>query len=115
MKQLLVICVLTLQLFGLHSANAGMVAPVGAESITRKSAAHSLFLQRDHPAEISPTVRIVTTALKARYHRSPAGAVNVVDGASVLAVPSAKNPDNYTSPLYLPLIRLLLYPKHYFW
>lgn len=115
MKQLLVICVLTLQLFGLHSAKAGMVAPVGTESITKKSAAHSFHLQQDYPADIIPTVRIATTALKARYHRSPGAAVNLVDAVNVLAVPAGKNPDNYTSPLYLPLIRLLLYPKHYFW
>ena len=115
MKQLLVICVLALQLFGSHSANAGMVAPVGAESVTKKHAAHSLFLQQDHPADISPTVRIATTALKARCHRSPGAAASFSDAVNALAVRPDKNPDRYSSPLYLPLIRLLLFPKHYFW
>ncbi|MGZ3881119.1 MAG: hypothetical protein ACXVBF_07275 [Flavisolibacter sp.] len=115
MKQLLVICVLALQLFGAGSANARIVIPVGTETITKKSAAHSFFLQQDHPADISQTVRLANTALKARYHRSAGAAVSFGDPVNGLAVSPAKDPDNYSSPLYLPLIGLLLYPKHYFW
>jgi hypothetical protein len=75
----------------------------------------SSFFQQEHPADVTPSNHFAGTAFKSRYHRALPAMANWYNDILPVPVSSDKHLEIYTSPLFLPLVRSLLYPNHYFW
>jgi hypothetical protein len=75
----------------------------------------SCFFQQEHPADIAPSNHLGGNAFKLRYQRALPAIVKWCNDFFPIPAFLDKHCGVYTSPLFLPLVRSLLYPKHYFW
>ena len=113
-KHLLVLCLIFIGLASLSSVEARVCAHPNTQTQTGNDVVNSSNFQ-EHSANICNCSFLNHLAFKARSQRLQAVATNFNTTVNVLVIQSNKHNTVYNSPLYLPLIRLLLYPKHYFW
>ena len=111
MRQVFTICAIFIQLLGYFSAEAKSAALLKTETRQESPETFSAFFQHDHPANITYSGH----HLKVRYQRTSPDLIDLSSAPDLVYSRSGKRVDGYVSPLYLPLIRLLLYPNHYFW
>jgi hypothetical protein len=114
-RQFFVICTILVQLFGYLSAEAKVPAPAMAGTQKGSSLTISSSFQQEHPADLTSSNHFTGSAFKLRYHRTVPAMANWYNDLLPVPVSSDKYSNVYTSPLFLPLVRSLLYPNHYFW
>lgn len=112
MRQVFTICAIFIHLLGFFSAEAKSTVLLKTETRQESPESFSAFFQHDHPANITYSVHQL---VKVRYQRTSPSMVDLDSVPDLVYSASGKRIDGYISPLYLPLIRLLLYPNHYFW
>jgi hypothetical protein len=115
MKRALVICYLLIHVLSYFPAEAK--APVASKYPDRNETAHwskSLF-DVEHPADLTPSTQFAFTNFRVREKRLPARLISslALEDRSPLAVGRYGN--IYPLLPHLSLVRLLLFPKHYFW
>ena len=113
-KRALVLYIIFIQLLSYFSAAATSTAARNSEVHQEASIAAASFM-RDQPAELTPSPHFTCTGFKVRDQR-------FVHSLLVITGFHSNNPGKLNTiaaipylPPYRPLIRLLLYPKHYFW
>jgi hypothetical protein len=111
-KRLLVICFF-IQLLGTHSVGAKMLAPI--QSDTERPVTVLTSFPPEHPADVTSLNGFAFTAFKSRHHRALPAMANWFNEIIPVQFSLDRHLVIYTSPLFLPLIRYLLYPNHYFW
>lgn len=115
-RKIFVICVVLLQLF--TSLGAEAKSPVKTASAAQQQTKASLFsspLHHDWPAELTHTANLHWVGFKVREQRSPINAEHSGDFKHATSIERNGQTIIGSSPTYLPLKRLLLFPKHYFW
>lgn len=75
----------------------------------------SSSLQQEHPADLTSASHFNSIGFKHRYHRAVPAMANWYNDILPVPIFSDNHSGVYSSPLFLPLTRYLLYPNHYFW
>ncbi|HTM91127.1 MAG TPA: hypothetical protein VL095_01820 [Flavisolibacter sp.] len=115
MRQLFVICAILVQFLGFISAEARTPAPTVKGTKKESLLTLSSFFQHEHPVDVTSSNHFTNTAFKLRYQRTLPAMANWYNDVISAPVACCKHSDVYTSPLFLPLTRYLLFPNHYFW
>ena len=114
-KQVIVIGAFLLNLFGHFVTEAK--APVQPHTKNQQEisnpAAFSFY--RDHPADLTQPARIHCITFKGRDLRPFSGLGSTEAGTQLLPCQFSTPPSLCTSPASITLIRLILFPNHYFW
>jgi hypothetical protein len=114
-RQLFVICTILIQLLGYVSAEARPTAQTMMGTQKESPLTISSSFHGENPADITSLNHFASIAFKLRYQRALPAMTNWYNDITPVSVSSDKHSNVYSSPLFLPLIRLLLYPNHYFW
>jgi hypothetical protein len=114
-KQLFLIFALLIQSFGFLSADAKLAASSNTYFSKENSACSSVNLNDDEAGIIHRTLKLSGTSLKIRVARSFVSSPGIANGVDIFSVLHFQETTGYKPPFYLPLVRLLLFPKHYFW
>jgi hypothetical protein len=114
-RQLFVICTFLIQILGYVSAEAKVAVPnkIGTQKespITISSSFH-----QQHPVDVTSSNHFTGTLFNQRCHRAVPAMANWYNEMLPVPVFSDNRFNVYSSPLFLPLTRYLLYPNHYFW
>jgi hypothetical protein len=114
MRQLLIICAIITQLLGYFSAEAK--DNVQSKPLTELKAAYSVgsVFHENFPSEVTSSACCSHLFFKIRYQRTIADITNWHHDPSLVSRAGVFS-SAYASPLYIPLIRMLLFPNHYFW
>jgi hypothetical protein len=113
-KQLLLLCLIFLAFTRFSSGEGRTLSQTSSTSTVQPTIEKSNFDQ-DHSAQVRNCSLMDYDALKGRWQRVHLAAPSFDAELEIPAFQSAKQSASYISPPYLPLIRLLLYPSHYFW
>jgi hypothetical protein len=114
-RQFFILCTILIQLLGYISAEAKATMPPVAGAQKENPLTIPSAFQHDHPLDVSPSNHFSSSAFKVRNQRNFPVLAGCCDSTPSILRHSGKNPDAYASPLFLPLIRSLLFPNHYFW
>jgi hypothetical protein len=114
-RQLFVICAILVQFLGFISAGASTPAPTMMGTKKESSLTLSSFFQHEHPVDVTSSNHFANTAFKVRYQRPLPAMANWYNDIVSTPVARYKHSNVYSSPLFLPLTRYLLFPNHYFW
>jgi hypothetical protein len=114
-RQFFVICTILVQLLGYISAEAKMSVPAMTGTQKESPISISSSFQQEHPPHLTFINHFAGRAFKLRYHRAVPAMANWYNDILPVPVSSDQHLEVYTSPLFLPLVRSLLYPNHYFW
>jgi hypothetical protein len=112
-KQFVLFFALLVQSFGFVSADAKLTASPHTY-VTAESNTVSVASDDDTP-DIHRIFKLSRSAFKIRVSRSFASTPEVTKDIAPRSVGVIQKTAEYKSPFYLPLVRLLLFPKHYFW
>jgi len=113
---LLIISILFLQLA--HSFTAVAETPLPAKEAAHNKKAACLYandLLHHHAAEVVRTIQFNCIAFNARDHRGNEALLSVEQLSNCVADDSHKRINDSAISHFTPLIRLLLFPNHYFW
>lgn len=115
MRQLLIICTIIIQLLGYFSAEAN--DNVQSKPISELKAAYGIgsLFHEDSPSGVSSSTFCSHIFFKIRYQRTTADIADWHHEPSFVRMLAERFSSAYASPLYIPLIRMLLFPNHYFW
>lgn len=115
MRQVLVICAFLIQLFGYLQTDANPCR-LGKAEMQDEQPEHLLSsFQEDRSADLVHAPYFVCNTLKLGDQRLVAGVMDWVNSRGLFTSWLRMHSTISQTPLYLPLIRLLLFPKHYFW
>lgn len=114
MKRALIICILLSLLAGYY---ASAKAPVSSKQPTSMEAAQlsATLLRTNDAAELTPSVQFTLQAFKTREQRFLQSLVRVFCLQTPLPAGTNGHANVYPPLPHIPLVRLLLFPKHYFW
>jgi hypothetical protein len=115
MRQLFVISIILIQFLGGFSVEASAAAPTMRGIQKESPLTISSSFQQEHPADITASHHFASSAFKVRYQRTVPAMADWYSDVVTLPVFLDKHFKVYSSPLFLPLVRSLLYPNHYFW
>jgi hypothetical protein len=111
-KQLLLLCVIVFQtLCGLCAGAKSVVSP----DIKSQENRVAFSIPDEEPSSLKRTLKISRSLLKIRVSRSFASVSDLSGQPEAFYNLQVEVCKGYASPFYLPLVRLLLFPKHYFW
>jgi len=115
MRQLFVICVFSLCLFGYFSAEAKTSVETIAENRKENSNLTVLSFHYNHPANIAQLNQVHHITFNARDQKALPGFINKNGFDHPMPGRTDKHLNVYFAPTYIPLVRLLLFPEHYCW
>ena len=115
MRKVFVLCTILIQLLGYVSAEAKPTAPNIWGTQKESPLSFSSSLHEENHADISSPNHFASIAFKLRYQRALPAMANWYNDILPVPVSADKHSYVYSSPLFLPLVRSLLYPNHYFW
>jgi hypothetical protein len=115
-RYLLVICILFLQFANSFTAVAEAALPVKEVSHNKKAAClYANDLLHDQAAEVARTIQFSCIVFNARDHRANEGLLSLTRQGDPIAGDLRKCISDSTISHWTPLVRLLLFPNHYFW
>jgi hypothetical protein len=114
-KQILILFAILIQSFGFNSVNAKATASTDTYFAKEDPSSRSVIIDTEDGGDIKRISKSSKSRFKIRTPRSFATAAIVANNFRTLHFPGRNTATGYTSPFYLPLVRLLLFPKHYFW
>jgi hypothetical protein len=96
-------------------AEAGTPLPANNGSHQRSASLLANGFLHDHLAEVAHTIQFNCVAFNVRDHRDTDGAFTIARLSNYLAGDLRKRINACSAPHSSSLIRLLLFPNHYFW
>jgi hypothetical protein len=115
-RYLLIISILFLQFANSFTAKAEAALPAKDVSHNKKAARlYANDLLHDQAAEVARTIRFTCIGFKARDHRANEGLFSPDHVSDNIAGDLDKRINDSAIAHFTPLIRLLLFPNHYFW
>ena len=115
MRYIITICILFIHLAGSIAVKAGGPAPVNEVSHTDKAALSTAGTNLNSEAEVSRTVQFHCTTFKLSNNRLLVAVLSMTQVSNEVAGKLYTHPATYQFSYSLPLVRLLLFPQHYFW
>ena len=114
-RQLYIICAVLVQLLGNFSAEAKNAAPSKISIQKETVPTISLPVHKEHSSDLKQPQTLSTFAFKIRFQRTVPVAAGWYGQSALLRLSAGIHAGACISPLYIPLIRFLLFPNHYFW
>ena len=116
MRYLVIICILFLQFANSFTAAAEAALPVKEVSQNKKAAClYANDLLHDQAAEVVRSIHFNCIAFKTREHRDTEGLLSPDHQSDDMAGDLRKLINDAAISHWTPLVRLLLFPNHYFW
>lgn len=115
MRQLLVIYAIFAQVLLCFSAEAKAGFQSWASIETKAAYGAAKFFDEEHPSHIKGASFAARLVFKIRCQRAVADLLWGYYEPHLVHLDILTSPGIYASPLHIPLARLLLFPKHYFW
>lgn len=109
------ICLLFIQLLGHITAEAEVPFQISNISQQENAAIAISSFHTDHAAEVVCTIQFNGTTFKWRAHRFQAGSISINNLSNYIPEEPGNHANVYPAPIRVPLVRLLLFPNHYFW
>jgi len=114
-RYIYIICILFLQLANGFTAEAGTRLPVKDASHKKEASLSIHDLLHHHAAEVARSIRFSCSTLNARDQRENDGLLSLDHLSDQIAGDLRTRINDFSIAHWTPLIRLLLFPNHYFW
>ena len=115
MRHFIYISILFVQLLGYFTAEAGKPFPINDVSQPENTRIAAADFHHDHTAEIVRPIQFHCATFKLTDQPFPAGKLSINKLGYYLPDELRKRENVCPTSTWVPLVRLLLFPKHYFW
>lgn len=115
MRYFVNICLLFVQLLGYFTAEAGKPFQINDLSQHENAVISASSFHYDHSAEVARPIHLNYTTFKLIGQRFPAGILSINNPGYYIPDELRKRENVCPTSIWIPLVRLLLFPKHYFW